>query len=103
MDEPGPSQDKVWKLKAANSTRCYQLGIKSLGFDQSGHIDQIFLKCAEFDGTEDDMVSEDLPSVDSEPEDQESESDDEGDTHTVDDDDVNDIDPFSDDSDSDSD
>ena len=55
-----------------------------------------------FDGTEDDMVSDDLPSVDSEPEDQDSESDDEGDTHTADDD-VDGIDPFSDDSDSDSD
>ena len=54
------------------------------------------------DGTEDDMVSDDLPSVDSEPEDQDSESDDEGDTHTADDD-VDGVDPFSDDSDSDSD
>ena len=40
------------------------------------------------DGTEDDMVSGDLPFVDSEPEDEESESDDdEGDTCTADDDD----------------
>ena len=58
------------------------------------------------DGTEDDMVSDYLLYVDSEPaEDQESESDgDKGDTHTADDDDdVDDIDPFRDDSDSDSD
>ena len=58
-------------------------------------------------GTEDDMVSDDLPPVspvDSDPEDQESESDgDEGDTYTAEDDDVNDIDPFSNDSGSDSD
>ena len=55
-------------------------------------------------GTEDDMVSDDLPPVDSDPEDQESESDgDEGDTYTAEDDDVNDIDPFSNNSGSDSD
>ena len=54
-------------------------------------------------GTEDDTESDDLPSVDSEPEDQESESDsDEGDACAAEDD-VDDIDPFSDDSDSDSD
>ena len=41
------------------------------------------LYTVEFNGTEDDMVSDDLPSVDSEPEDQESESDDEGDTTAV--------------------
>ena len=43
------------------------------------------------------MVSDNLPSVESEPEDQENESDDdEGDTCTANDD-VDDIDPFSDD------
>ena len=50
------------------------------------------------------MVSDNLPPVDSEPEDQESESDgDEGDTCTAEDDDVIDRDPFSNDSGSDSD
>ena len=98
MDETGPSQDEVRKLKTANSTRWVSKAWDSISPDT---LIKSFKVCGISNA--DDMVSDDLPSVDSEPEDQESESDgDEGDACAAEDD-VDDIDPFSDDSDSDSD
>ena len=88
------------KLEATYLSRCHQLGIQSLGLHQAGDTNSLLLAVWHFQCSQDDLVSDDLPSVELETEEEEIESI--GCEEVQEEDgDVDEVDPFSEDSNSD--
>ena len=103
VDATRQGKNKESELKITYPSRCYQLGIQSLESIKQETLTHSFLVCGisnTLDGSEDDLVSDDLLSVEMEAEEGES-SDGEDAQADGEDTDVDELEPFSEDSDSD--